>query len=157
MWKLDHKESWALKNWCFRTVMLKMILENHLDSKETKPVNPKGNQPWIFTGRTGGEAAGHWPPDAKSQLIGKDPDAGIDWGQEEKGWHRMRWLDDITDSTNMSLSKLWETGKPGMLQSVALQRVGHDWATELQQLLGCLKLKIHIISRIISCWMLKDW
>ena len=86
MWELDHKEGWALKNWCFQTVMLEKTLDNPLDSKEIKAVNPKGNQPWIFTGRTGAEAEAPilWPPDAKSWLIRNDPDAGKDWGQEEK-------------------------------------------------------------------------
>ena len=83
MWELDHKESWALKNWCFRTVVLKKTLESPLDSKEIKPVNPKGNQPWIFIRRTDAEAPTFWPLDAQSQLIGKDPDAGKDWGQEK--------------------------------------------------------------------------
>ena len=87
MWELDHKESWALKNWCFWTVVLEKTLENPLDCKELKPVNSKGNQPWIFIGRTDAEAGApiFWPPDVKSQLIGKDPDAGKDWRQEEKG------------------------------------------------------------------------
>ena len=87
IWELDQKESRALKNWGFQTVVLKKILESPLDSKEIKPVNPKGNQPWIFTGRTDAEAEALilWPPHAKSQLIGKDPDARKDWGQEEKG------------------------------------------------------------------------
>ena len=97
MWELDHKEGWAPKNWCFQTVVLEETLENPLDSKEIKAVSPKGNQPWIFIGRTGAEAETPilWPPDAKSRLTGKDPDAGKDWGQEEKqetenemvGWH----------------------------------------------------------------------
>ena len=87
MWELDHKESWALKNWCFWTVVLEKTLESPLDSKEIKPVNPKGNQSWIFIGRTyaKAEAPIHWPPDAKIWLIGKDPDTGKDWRQEEKG------------------------------------------------------------------------
>ena len=87
MWELDHKEGWALKNWCFQTVVMEKTLLIYSDSKEIKPVNPKGNQPWIFTGRTDAEAEAPilWPPDAKSQIIGKDPDAGKDWGQEEKG------------------------------------------------------------------------
>ena len=86
-WKLDYKESWALKNWCFWTVVLEKTLESPLDCKENKPVNPKGNQSWIFIGRTDAEAEGPilWPLDAKNWLIGKDPDAGKDWRQEEKG------------------------------------------------------------------------
>ena len=85
MWELDHKEGWAPKNWCFQIVVLEKPLESLLDSKAIKPVNPKGNQPSIFTGRTDAEAPILWPPDAKSQLIGKDSDAGKDWRQEEKG------------------------------------------------------------------------
>ena len=86
MRELDHKEGWALKNWYFRIVVLEKSLESPLDCKEIKPVNSKGNQPWIFTGRTDAEAEATilWPPDEKNQLTGKDPDAGKDWGQEEK-------------------------------------------------------------------------
>ena len=99
MWELDHKEGWALKNWCFWPVVLEKTLESSLDCKESKSVNPKGNQPWIFIGRTDAEAEVPilWPPDAKSWLIGKDLDAGKDWGQEKRvtedemvGWHH--WL-----------------------------------------------------------------
>ena len=87
IWELDHKESGAPKNGHFQTVVLEKILEGPLDSKEIKPVNPKGNQPWIFIGKTGAEAKAPilCPPDVKSQLTGKDPDAGKTWGQEEKG------------------------------------------------------------------------
>ena len=101
MWELDNKESWELKNWCFWTVVLEKTLESPLDYKEIRPVNPKGNQPWIFLGRTDAEAETPilWPPDVKNWLIGKDPDAGKDWRREEKGvtedemagWHH--WLD----------------------------------------------------------------
>ena len=99
MWELDYKESWAPKNWCFWTVVLEKTLESPLDCKEIQPVHPKGNQSWIFVWRTdvAAEASILWPPDVKSWLIGKDPDAGEDWGQEEKGttedevvgWHHL--------------------------------------------------------------------
>ena len=99
MWELDHKKSWALKNWCFWTVVLEKTLESPLDCKESKPVNPHGKQSWIFIGRTEVEAEAPflWPSDVKSQLIGKDPDAGKDWRQKE------RWLDGITDAMDMNL------------------------------------------------------
>ena len=87
MWELDYKESWALKNWCFWAVVLEKTLEIPLDCKEIQPVHPKGDQSWVFIGRTNIEAETLrlWPPDAKSWLIWKDPDAGKDWSQEEKG------------------------------------------------------------------------
>ena len=87
MWELDYKESWAPKNWCFWTVMLEKTLESPLDYKEIQPVHPKGDQSWVFTGRTDVEVETPilWPPDANNWLIWKDPDAGKDWGQEEKG------------------------------------------------------------------------
>ena len=87
MWELDYKESWALKNWCFWTVVLEKILESPLDCKEIQPVHPKGDQSWVFFGRTDAKAETpiFWPPDVKSWLIWKDPDAGKGWGQEEKG------------------------------------------------------------------------
>ena len=99
MWDLDHREGWALKNWCFQTVVLQKTLESLLDCKVIKPVNPKGNQPSIFFGRTDAESEAPilWPPGAKNWLTGKDPDAGKDWGQEKgmredemAGWHH--WL-----------------------------------------------------------------
>ena len=87
IWEMDYKESWAPKNWCFWTVVLKKTIESPLDCKEIQPVHPKGNQSWIFTGRTDAKAETPrlWPPDAKSWLLGKDPDAGKDRRQEEKG------------------------------------------------------------------------
>ena len=110
MWELGHKESWVLKNWCFWTVVLEKTLESPLDCKEIQQVHPKGDQSWIFIGRTDAETETPilWPPDAKSWLIGKDPDAGKDWRQEEKGrtegemvgWHHQL-------NGHMSLSKLW--------------------------------------------------
>ena len=87
MWELDCEEIWEQKNWCFWTVLLEKTLESPLDCKEIQPVHPKGDQPWVFIGRTDAEAETSifWPPHWKSWLIGKDPDAGRDWGQEEKG------------------------------------------------------------------------
>ena len=85
MWELEHKESRAAKNWCFWTVVLEKTLESPLDCKEVQPVNPKGNQSWIFIGRTDAEAPILWPPDMKNWLLGKDPDAGKEWRQEKKG------------------------------------------------------------------------
>ena len=87
MWELDYKESWVLKNWCFWTVLLEKTLESPLECQKIKPVHPKGNQSWIFIGRTDAEAEAPIlrPPDVKNWLTGKDPDAGKDWGQEDKG------------------------------------------------------------------------
>ena len=109
VWMWDN-EDWVSKNWCFWIVMLEKTLESALESKVIKPVNPKGNQPWILIGRTDAEAEATilWPSDAKTQLTGKDPDAGKDWGQEEKGTTE---TDGITDSMDMSLSKFQEIVK----------------------------------------------
>ena len=113
MWELDHKEGWVQKNWCFLIVVLEKILQSPLDCKEIKLVNTKGNQSWIFTGRTDAEVEAPilWPPDVKSWLVEKDSDAGKDWGQKEREWQRMRRLDGITDSMDMSFKKLRETVK----------------------------------------------
>ena len=138
MWELDHKESWAPKNWCFWTVVLEKTLESTLDCKEIQPVHPKGNLSWIFIGRTDAEAQASilWPPDEKSGLTGKDPDAGKDWKQEEKGmtedemvgWHQ--WL-----NGHEFEQALWNGEGQGSLaccKFMGLQRVGHNWATERQ-------------------------
>ena len=136
MRELDHEEGWELNSWCFWTVVLENTLEGPLDSKETKPVNPKENQPWIFIRRTDAEAPILWPTDAKNWLIGKDPDAGKDWGQEEKGmtedemvgWHHRlnghEFDHTLGDGDGQGSSACCSMG---------LQRVGHYLATEQQQ------------------------
>ena len=137
MWELGYKASWALKNWCFWTVVLEKSLESPLDYKEIQPVHPEGDQSWIFIGRTDAEAETPvlWLPDVKSWLIGKDPDAGTEWRWEEKGttedemvgwYHWLQWAWVWVNSGSW-----WWTGRPGMLQSLGLQRVRHDWGTEM--------------------------
>ena len=114
-WTIKKSERW--KNWCFWTVVLEKTLESPLDSKDIQPVHPKGNQSWIFNGRTDAEAEASilWPPDAKNWLIGKDPDAGKDWRWEEKRMKEDEMVDGITDSMDMSLSKLWTGDGQGSL------------------------------------------
>ena len=139
MWELDCKEDWVLKNWYFWIVVLEKTLKSPLDSKEIKPIDPKGNQLWIFIGRTDAEAPMLWPPDAKSRLIGKDPDTGKDWRQKEK------WAteDEMVRSPHQLHRHEFEqtpgasegTGKPGVLQSMGSQTVGHDLATDQQSYL----------------------
>ena len=110
MWELDCEESWAPKNWCFWTVVLEKTLKSPLDCKEIQPVHSEGDQPWVFFGRNDAkpESPVFWPPHAKSWLIGKDSDAGRDWGRRTRGRQRMRRLDGITDSMDVSLSELRE-------------------------------------------------
>ena len=136
LWELDHKESWALKNWCFWTVMLEKTLESPLDCKDIKPVNLKGNQSWIFIQglmlKLKLQYFGHLMQ--RTDSLEKTPMQGKNEGRRRRGWQRVRWLDDTTDLMDMtfpSSRSWWWSGKSGMLQSMGLQRVGHDWETEL--------------------------
>ena len=131
MWELDYKESWAPKNWCFWTVMLEKTLESPLDCKDIKPVNPQGNQSWVFLVRTDAEAETPiiWPPDTKNWLI-----AGKDWRQWERGmtkdelvgWHHLLDGHEFEQSPEAG-----DGQRRRVLQSMRSQRVGHNWATEL--------------------------
>ena len=158
MWELDCEESWVLKNWCFWTVVLEKTPESPLDYKEIQPVHSKRDQPWVFFGRNDAktETPVHWPPHAKSWLIGKDPDAGRDWGQEEKGTtedEMAQW-----DGSSPTLwtwvwvnsGSWWWTGRPGVLQFMGSQRVWHDWATELNW-------SIYLYSFLIFNWSIVQY
>ena len=134
MWKLDHKEGWAPKNWCFQIVVLEKTFESPLDCKEIKPVNLKGNQSWKFIGRTDAEAEAPplWSPDVKNWLTGRDLDGGKDWGRRRRAWQRMKWLDGITNSMGMGLGGLresWHAAVHGVAKSWTWLS---DW-TELNQ------------------------
>ena len=136
MGELDYEESWVLKNWCIWTVVLEKILESPLDCKEIQPVHSKGDQPWVFFGRNDAKAETPvlWPPHAKSWLIGKDSDAGRDWGQEEKGttgWDGWMASQNLWTWVWVKSGSWWWTGRPGVLRFMRLQIVRHDWATEL--------------------------
>ena len=148
MWELDSKESWAPKNGCFWAVVLEKTLESPLHSKEIQPVHPKGNRSWIFIGRTDGEAETPilWPPDVKNWLIWKAPSAGKDWGRVEKGtaedemvgWGWDVWMASPTQWTWVWVNSgsWWWKGRPGVLQSMQLQRAGHDWLSDWTELKG---------------------
>ena len=161
MWELDHKESWMPKNWCFWTVVLEKTLESPLDCKEIQPVHPKGNQSWIFIGRTDAEAETPilWPPDAKNWLIEKDLDAGTDWRREEEkgtiedemvGWHHRLNGHEFKQALGVGDGQ-------GSLACCSPwgHRVGHDWATTE---LGCgLQGNAHghsclRFSKILNYW-----
>ena len=159
MWELDYQESWAPKNWCFWTVVLEKTLESPLDCKTIQPVHSKVDQSWVFFGRNDAKAETPvlWPPHVKSWLIGKDSDAGRDWGQEEKwttedemaGWHH--WLDGCEFEwwtwVWVNSGSWWWTGRSGVLQFMGSQRVGHDWATELTEVRFGSKGKLYSFNR----------
>ena len=133
---MDWEESWVPKNWCFWTVVLEKTLKCPLDCKDIQPVHLKGNQSWMFSVRTNAEAETPilWPPEVKSLLIWKDPDAEKDWRWEEKG--RQRWYGWMTSSTEwtwvwVNSASWWWTGRSCVLWFMGSQRVGHDWVTEL--------------------------
>ena len=164
----DYKKSWVSKNWCFWTVVLEKTLESPLDCKEIQLVHPNGDQSWVFIGRTDAEAESPilWPPDAKRWLIWKDPDAGKDGGQEKKGttedemvgWHH--WLDG--HGFGLDSRSWWWTGRPGVLWFMGSQRVGHDWANELnwnllKLRLSCLAFQVKILLRTVFHFLPKAY
>ena len=142
MWELDYKENWAPKNLCFWTVVLEKALESPLDSKEIKPVHPKGNQSWIFTGRTDAEAETPilWPPDEKNWLIWMTLMLGKTDGGRRRGWQRMRsWIAWPTQWRWLWVipGSWWRTERSGVLQSMCSQTAGHNWVIEVNWTLIC--------------------
>ena len=166
MWELDYKESWALKNWCFWTMVLEKTLESPLDCKEIQPVHPKGDQSWVFTGRTDAEAETPilCPPHGKSWLIGKDSDAGRDWGQEEKGttedemagWHHrldgheFGWTPEVGDGQGgLVCCDSWGHKESYTTERLNWTELKYTWFKQ-QQSHSCLVTKRHYIWKLLG-------
>ena len=151
MWELDCEESWALKNWCFWTVVLEKTPESPSDCKVIQPVHSKGDSPWVFFGRTEAKAETPvlWSLHAKSWLTGKISDAGRDWGQEEKGMtedEMAGWHQRLGAWVWVNSGSWWWTERPRVLRFMGSQRVGHDWATELTD------HNLYSYTYLFICW-----
>ena len=161
MWKLDYKESWAQANWCFWTVVMEKTVESPVECKEIQPVHPKVSQSWIVIGRSDAETETPilWPPHAKSWLIGKDPVAGRDWGQEEMGTTEDKMVDGITDSMDMDLGGLQELVMDREAWHAAVHgvtKIGHDWVNELieeSSIFDFLKMLLTAFNIVVSIYI----
>ena len=152
MWELDYKVSWAPKNWCFWTVLLKKTLESPLDCQEIQPVHSEGDQSWVFFGRTDAEAETPvlWPPHAKCWLIGKDwcwEGLGAGGEGDDRGWDGWMASPTLWTWIWVNSGSWWWTGRPGVLQFMGLQRVGHDWVnwTELNAFKVFLEISLTVL------------